>query len=314
LLEESLAIQRALGDQTEVTNALKFLVQVDCHEGKLEQAEALAQQCVVIARAAQNLTAVADALLTLACVQAYQGAFSAAHELLVEVIALCDDIGAQDLSCVAQDVRTWMKMNLGDYGAALPVKQANLARFRQIGDAAGIGIELLGTGEIAMAEGRLTDAVALISESADLMGKIGQRIEQGLALAHLAQSTSLRGHPIQARSYLRQALQAASETHNFAAGLSSIVAAAVCLAGEGQAERAVELYSLATRYPYVGNSRFREDVAGKHIVALVGSLSPETIAAAQARGRARELRSTLAELVDEFGQADRVERSTAPCG
>jgi hypothetical protein len=122
----------------------------------------------------------------------------------------------------------------------------------------------------------------------------------------------LLGRAGQAREYLRQALQAASDTKHFAASLFSVASAAICLAGEGQPEPAMELYSLAARHPYIGNSRWWDDVAGKRIAALAASLPRDTVAAAQARGRARDLRATLAELLSEFGQADRGERTAAP--
>jgi tetratricopeptide (TPR) repeat protein len=314
LLEESLAIQRSLGDKAGVARALRYLVDLSCNEGELAPAEGLARECIAIAREAQDHETVAGALFQLACVTAYEGAFAEAHALLEEVVPLCDRLGLLDQLAVAQDIVIWMKINLGDYAAARPLALANLGRLRQIGNARATGVQLLGSGEIALAEGRLADALAFLTESADVLGQIGQRDEQGLALAHLADLASLLGQPGQARKYLRQALQAASETKHFAASLSSVVSAAVCLAGEGQTERAVELYSLAARHPYVGNSKFRYDIAGKHIAAPAASRPPETVAAAQARGRARDLRLTLAKLVSEFGQADRGERSVALSG
>ena len=283
-----------------MARTLKYLVGLSCNDGEFVRAEGLARECIAIAREARGSGAAADALFQLACVVAYKGDFGGAHELLEEVVPLCDDLGLLDQLAVAQDILIWMKINLGDYAAARPLALANLGRLRQIGNARATGVELLGSGEIALAEGRLADALALLTESADVLGQIGQRDEQGLALAHLAALASLLGQPEQARKHLRQALQAASETKHVPASLSSVVSAAVCLAGEGQPERAVELYSLAARYPYVGNSRFRDDVGGKRIAALAASLPPDTIAAARARGPARDLRLTLTELLSEF--------------
>ena len=147
----------------------------------------------------------------LPALSAYKGDFGGAHELLEEVVPLCDRLGLLDHLAVAQDIVIWMKINLGDYASARPLALANLGRLRQIGNARATGVELLGSGEIALAEGRLADALALLTESADALGQIGQRDEQGLALAHLAALASLMGQPEQARRHLRQALQAASD-------------------------------------------------------------------------------------------------------
>ena len=73
------------------------------------------------------------------------------------------------------------------------------------------------------------------------------------------------------------------------------------LADRGKTERAVELYALVARYPLVANSRWFEDVARKHIATVAATLPPEVVAAAQERGRARDLDAIVAELLLELG-------------
>jgi len=77
-------------------------------------------------------------------------------------------------------------------------------------------------------------------------------------------------------------------------------AAALLLVDEGQVERAVELYALASLEPYVANSRWFEDVAGREIGALGAALPPEVAAAAQERGSERDLWATVEELLAEL--------------
>ncbi len=72
------------------------------------------------------------------------------------------------------------------------------------------------------------------------------------------------------------------------------------LADEGQYERAVEVYALASRYPGVANSRWYEDVAGHEIAAAAAALPPDVVAAAQERGRARDLWATVKELLEDL--------------
>jgi hypothetical protein len=61
----------------------------------------------------------------------------------------------------------------------------------------------------------------------------------------------------------------------------------------------VELYALASRYPFVANSRWFEDVAGVDIAAAAASLSTAVVTAARERGQARDLDGTVAELLSE---------------
>jgi hypothetical protein len=75
------------------------------------------------------------------------------------------------------------------------------------------------------------------------------------------------------------------------------------MADQGQPERAVELYALVSRHAYVANSRWFEDMAGRHIAAVAATLPLEVVTAAQERGRARDLWATAEELLVELGQA-----------
>jgi hypothetical protein len=110
-----------------------------------------------------------------------------------------------------------------------------------------------------------------------------------------------QGNLGQAREHLSAGLKIAVELRLDWLRHDWVAAIAVLLAEEGQGERAVELYALASRYPIVANSQWFEDVAGKHIAAVANTLPPEAVAAAQERGRARELAATVEELLEELG-------------
>ena len=62
----------------------------------------------------------------------------------------------------------------------------------------------------------------------------------------------------------------------------------------------MELYALASRHGFVANSRWFEEVAGQHAAAVAETLPPEVVAAAQERGRARDLDAAVAELLEEL--------------
>jgi len=55
------------------------------------------------------------------------------------------------------------------------------------------------------------------------------------------------------------------------------------------------------RFLFVANSCWFEDVAGKHVAAVAATLPPDAVAAAQERGRARDLDATVAGLLAELG-------------
>ena len=118
-----------------------------------------------------------------------------------------------------------------------------------------------------------------------------------LGLAALGQS-----QPCQARRYLLEGLRAAVEKGSFIPILYALPPAAHLLVDEGEVERAVELYALALRHPFVAHSRWFEDVVGRHVAAAAEALPPEVVTAARERGRARDLWATAQDLVAELGK------------
>ena len=112
------------------------------------------------------------------------------------------------------------------------------------------------------------------------------------------------GDSRQAERHLYDALQVVARVGPFPFLFLPLVfalpAVALLLVNRGEVDRAVELYALASRYPIVANSRWFEDVAGKHIATAATTLPPDVVAAAQERGRARDLDETVKELLVEL--------------
>jgi len=101
----------------------------------------------------------------------------------------------------------------------------------------------------------------------------------------------------QAHNYLAELLQTGTERGDFLALQNAIPVSARYSAETGKSEQAVEIYALASRYSFIANSRWWEDVAGKHIAVVAETLPPEVVEAARARGQARDLEeAALAEL------------------
>jgi hypothetical protein len=117
-----------------------------------------------------------------------------------------------------------------------------------------------------------------------------------------------------ARRLLREALCKAIKIKAFLPLVNALPAVSLVLADEGRSERAVEIYALASRYGFVANSCWFEDLAGKHIAAVAATLPPEVVAAAQERGRARDLWATAEELAGELEDKLREMAQEIKCG
>jgi tetratricopeptide (TPR) repeat protein len=151
-----------------------------------------------------------------------------------------------------------------------------------------------------LAEGAYDEAGAWLEQTLAIFETVGQHWLMGELRSALAYVERGRGRHAQAREHLCAALRITAESHYRNAALQSLPAMALLLLDKGAPERAVELYALAARYPYVANSRWFEDVAGREIGAAAEALPPDVVANAQERGRARDLWATMEELLEEL--------------
>jgi tetratricopeptide (TPR) repeat protein len=154
-------------------------------------------------------------------------------------------------------------------------------------------------GGVALAREQYTKAQELMEKSISGYRSTGRTtVAEALALSGCA-SRAL-GQYGAARAQFAEALQTGVAAPHFFALMVALSGTALLLAKQGQLERAVEVYATAAGHPYVGNSRWFEDIVGRHIAALAATLPPDVVAAAQERGRAQDLWDTAAQLAQEL--------------
>ena len=68
---------------------------------------------------------------------------------------------------------------------------------------------------------------------------------------------------------------------------------------QGEVEQGIELYSLISRYDFVANSKWFEDIFGKQIAAMAVNLTPEIIQAAQERAQSLDVWQTAHALLEK---------------
>ena len=208
---------------------------------------------------------------------------------------------------------------LGRWERGNAVARRSLALFREAGNTGGMAVSLWLLCCLALAEGErgldagvppylreaggpreaYVEAQRLAQESVAVLREMRNRNELATTLAVLAAAERGLGDLDGARHHC-EALQISAETGAFLTPLFALPAIALVLADRGEQERAVELYALASRYPFVANSRWFESVFGRHIAAIAASLPPGVADAARKQGRARNVQATLEELIAEF--------------
>jgi predicted ATPase len=301
--EKSLGIGRHLGDFRRVGASLGWLSWLALLRGQLEEAEKLARESSAVSR--ERLGEIIPRFFPLMFVLPMCGRFTEARSHADEILlALQRGQEAPWYLPWTRALLGFAKLHLGQYGlarasatASLTVSQGFQAHFRR-------GLCLCVLGQVGLAEGANDQAQEAFQKGAAVHHQAGRPVDRAEALAYLAYTERGLEHPEQARAHLGEALRVGLDARAFFPCLYALPALALLLADQGEAERAAELYALASRYPPVANSRWFEDVAGRHIAAAAESLSPEALAAAQERGRARDLWDTARELLAELEEQE----------
>jgi tetratricopeptide (TPR) repeat protein len=222
--------------------------------------------------------------------------------VLEECLAIFDDLGRRGWITDAHAELGNVNLHLGQYEQARTHAETGLALARETGLRFRIGHTLLLSGSVTLAEEAYAEARRLLQESVAVYQEIGQQDDVALALAVSAYAAHGLGQLAQAKQHLCKALRMVTEIQVPMLLVYALPAIALLLADQGEGKRAVELYTLASRYPLVADSRWFEDVAGRHVAAVAASLPPDVVAVAQARGQSRDLEATVAELLVELGE------------
>jgi predicted ATPase/DNA-binding SARP family transcriptional activator len=304
LREEALAIRRALDDQIGIADSLLQLGWVVLLQGHFEKSEPLIQESLAIRQELGDRTSIAEGLAFLGVTRFWRGGFSEAEAVLKESVAANTKLGSQ--SALAWSL-AWSNIMLGlakahqgQYESARAWAQKGLILFQKADLLAGIGHAHLALGHIVLAEGAYAEAQSLLREAVAIYREIGQRDELCWALADLGVAARGLGDTRQARRCVYEAAWIATETPLFFGPLIVLPVAALLLTDQGENERAVELYALASRYSFVAHSCWQDDVIKQTITAAAATLPPDVVTAAQERGRARDVKTTVKELVPEL--------------
>ena len=122
----------------------------------------------------------------------------------------------------------------------------------------------------------------------------------GMALSALAAVEARLGRLKQASMDIREGIFITNQAGSWQAKVYILANFARFKAEQGELEKAIDLYALATRHPYLGNSRFWWDVAGKRLTELAASIPKAAANAAEKRGKSRDLEETLIQIDSEL--------------
>jgi hypothetical protein len=188
----------------------------------------------------------------------------------------------------------------GRYEEALVAVEKGMPLACELGARREIGLGNVILGMIHLGKNDFVKAGVCGKKCVKQYQELNQQEEMALGLAVLVYTQLGLGRSRDAINTLCDTLQIGLQIRGLYPVLYVLFGAARILIDKGKVEKGLEISALAERYPFIGNSQWFDDVAGREIKTARDKLPPEVVAAAQERGRAREIWQTAAELLDEF--------------
>jgi tetratricopeptide (TPR) repeat protein len=175
LLEECLAIRRALQNQHSIATSLIYLGAIYLHQGDHSRARAYTEECLNIRRSLGDKRGIATALNNLGNVALSQKDFVIAQALYAESLALCRTVGDEVEIANAISNQGLTAFYQGDYEQAMRLYTQSLELFQKLGDQGGEAIVLSNMGAVASARGDVGLAMAYLPRCLKLFHNLNDR-------------------------------------------------------------------------------------------------------------------------------------------
>jgi tetratricopeptide (TPR) repeat protein len=186
-----------------------------------------------------------------------------------------------------------------EYTAAKRFYQEALALARELGGSIYVGGRLTDLGDAAFASGEYEEACDFYQQALTEWEKMGNPPRaRARSLTGRGNASVAVGDGRGARQYYRQALEIAVDRHLWKSCLDAVVGLAALLAQKGELDRSVELAVVVLHH--ADCTVETKDKASELLEDLQARLAPDVYAAAQERGRARDLEATVKELLAEL--------------
>ena len=297
---EGLSIFQDFGDQRGIALALRGLAWVAVHHGEYSLAKRHFQSSLTYFKAVRDQIQIAHSLRGLGYICFILGEYQVSKQYHEEMLALCKEIGDQggiarslgDLGIDAYALR--------DYEQSRELWQASLALYKEIGNLQGVADELGDLGEGANMIGEYIQATQFAQESIAIYDKVTNQ-DYSWGFRVLGNAAYGLGDLPEAKRCFHLSLEQAMKTRWMSHTLLILVGISKLLVAEGEKEQALELLALVLYHPF--SWQMTKDYATPLIAELKAKLPSEVVATALERGRARNLETTVQELLVELGES-----------
>ena len=295
--QDALEIFKAMGDRQGMALAVEGLGRILTDAARYQEAKRSYQDSLAMFRELGNQDGIASSLDGLGYVYWLLGDYGQARQLHLESLELGKCIGspggiARSLNRLGID-----EIALREFEQAGQLWRESLAIFRDIGIQERTAAVLGNLAELADVQGNYAEAIQVAQEGLALHREIGHRFGIAWCCRVLGNAACGLGEFQQARSYYHRALLAVEGSMQ-GLHLHTLVGVATLLVAEQASARALELLALVFSHP--ASWQWAKDLAAPLKAQLEARLPPEVVAAAEARGRSRDLEATIQELLVEL--------------
>ncbi len=298
-----LALSRRQGNLVGITAALLHLSAIAAYQCKFEKAEWMVTEALAIYREIPFRTGIMNSYRLLGSFFVWQGKFIEARSVEREMLEINLEYGSSHTVAFANATAGYPDLCLGKYETAHKQARYGLTLCKKEKHRSAIfGIVYASSilGRVAQARKNYDEAEAWYRECIPIFQTLREQHNIGQDMANLGFIAPEKGNVSKAQEYLVDALQIALEENAILPLNHALPGIALLFADQGERERALELYALASTQGYVTNSKWFDDIAGDEIAAIAAELPAEVVEAAKARGRGLDLWETAAALLEEL--------------
>jgi tetratricopeptide (TPR) repeat protein len=298
--EERLAILRALGDLRGIGDATNWLGWVCVRMGEVERGLELTREGARVLAEVGDQNQAVMARILFASALAYAGQYCQSLATLEQCLTDADELGNPYNALVAMGCLVWVNINLSNTDRAREHVERWHRESLELTNLFQVASCLGHQARIVLCDGEYTDAVRLQSEGIDMFERVGGQELAMVGRCWLTIALERSGDYRGALRVLMEATGWAVAHPAYYARVEAISSSAPVLLAAGDPVKAIEVVELARMHPMLANSVWHEEVVRRPIAEAAATLPPEVVAAAKERGRARDIQTTLEELLAEW--------------
>lgn len=214
--QQALKIALTLNDQQAQAKARNNLAWVAFFRGKYEEAVEIQQEVLELCRKTRQLRGIAFAKTNLAWALSRLGAFSQAESLIVESIALFEELQDPQLSTFSHFVKANLLIAAGKPDAAGNIlSQICLPNFSKIGDAWGLAHTCCQLGEMSLRQQKMEEARSFFSRALKMFQDSHDKIGAAHVSLQLGRQLRMQGRTDRAKVALTQCVSIAANARAY---------------------------------------------------------------------------------------------------